>query len=86
MDKITQSLKHLLSKKTALGRTVRTLLQAIIGISGLVLAAAALPGLLDFMNQSFPNTVGTISLAVTVATAVWNAAEKLLVALNGWSE
>jgi len=74
----------LLSKKSAVGRTVRTLLQAFVGATGFMIVLVTSPGFVDFLTHTFVGIPpllldgGTIALFITIVTAAHNAVESLL--------
>lgn len=71
-------LKQLFSKNTVIGRTVRTFLQALIGIVAFLLGLAAIPGVNDYLVQNGVVAAGTLALVISIATYVYNIAEKAI--------
>lgn len=71
-------IKKLFSKDTRIGRTVRTFLQAIIGILAFVLGLVAIPGVYDYLIANNVLAGGTLALTIAVATYIYNAAESAL--------
>lgn len=71
-------IKKLFSKDTRIGRTVRTFLQAIIGITAFALGLIAIPGVYDYLVTNNVIAGGTLALVIAVATYLYNAAEAFL--------
>jgi hypothetical protein len=76
-------IKKLFSKDTRIGRTVRTFLQAIIGIAAFVLGILNIPGVYDYLVANSLVSGGTLALTIAVATYLYNAAESFLKWLVG---
>lgn len=77
MAKVREFISGCFSSKTSYGRVIRTILQALIGISGLVVTMWAIPEVQNAFSESLPNSVTMITVAVGVASAAWNFLGKL---------
>lgn len=71
-------LKKYFSKDTVIGRTVRTFLQALIGITAFLLGLAAIPGVNEYLVSNSVVATGTLALVISVATYVYNMAERFI--------
>lgn len=76
-------LKSLVSKDNGVGRTVRTWLQAFIGILAFVYGVVVIPDFQNFLVSNNIVAVGTLASFVAAVTALHNGAEKLLSFLFG---
>ena len=74
------------SKDNKYGRTVRTFLQAIIGICVFVLGLLAIPGVQSFLSDNQVASVTTLAFVIAVTTYVYNSAEQLIHWLFGDGE
>lgn len=72
------NIKQFFSSKTTVGRTVRTFLQAVIGISAFFIGLLNIPGVFDYLVTNNIAAAGTLALTIAVATYVYNASEQLI--------
>ena len=72
---VKKLLQRLTDKNTTLGKTVRTWLQAIIGITGFVMAVVDIPGFYSIFTSSPLVTVISASTFVAIVTLLHNGAE-----------
>lgn len=79
MDKI----KPLFQATNGLGRTVRTSLQAFVGILVFVYGVITIPEVQDFLVQNNLVAIGTLATTIGAMAGIQNAAEKLLRYLFG---
>lgn len=85
MEKIVSFLKNLLSKKTGVGRTIRTLLQTAIGLGAFIISVWSMPGVQDFVSQGSPELLASATACVTITTAIWNFLEYLYANLKSFA-
>lgn len=80
-----EALKSLFSSKTNHGRVIRTLLQAFVGLSTLMLGIFAIPEFYDLFER-LPLVVqlGGMAVAVAFVTAVQNYGTKFLEYIKEW--
>jgi uncharacterized membrane protein (DUF485 family) len=75
-------LKQIFNKNTPIGRTIRTWIQAFIGITAFALGLIGIPGVAEFVTQNYAVTIGSLATAIAVVTYIQNALERLLAFLS----
>ena len=77
-------IKLLFSRTTRRGRALRTVLQAIVGITSMLLGFVAIPGFYDWITTlDMPVQVATMSMWVGVISYLQNLIEDFLKWLDG---
>ena len=76
MENIINFVKGCLSSKTAHGRVIRTLIQAVLGILAFLMTTLAIPEVQTAFESNNVLTGVSISTCIAVVSAIWNILDK----------